>query len=156
MAEAKDIKALVKQKTEEAKKKETAIAPATEKLAEKKEHVKELKQEAAATKEAKTVETKAAKPADAKAEAKKEEKEKPKEERIITVPLRDAWKSPRTKRVRAAVKVLKRELRKHLKTELKIDESVNLLLWARGMKHPPRRIKVKAQIMKDHAKILPA
>src|SRR3989344_8614859 len=112
MAEAKDIKALVKQKTEEAKKKETAIAPATEKLAEKKEHVKELKQEAAAAKEAKT---EAGKPS-AKGEAKKEEKEKPKEERIITVPLRDAWKSPRTKRVRAAVKVLKRELRKHLKT----------------------------------------
>jgi ribosomal protein L31E len=34
-------------------------------------------------------------------------------------------------------------LNKHTKREIKLDKSVNDELWKRGMKHPPREIRVK-------------
>ena len=37
---------------------------------------------------------------------------------------------------------------RHMKSEtVKIEEEVNQLVWARGIRHPPRKIRVK--LMKD-------
>ena len=100
-----------------------------------------------------------AKPAAAKKEEpKKAEKPKEKkpeevlEEKIITIPLRDAWKSPRKKRASAAVKVLREQLKRHMKKDTKLDISVNRALWAKGIKNPPRKMKLKVKIMKDFAR----
>lgn len=138
--EAKEAKVKIKQKEEEAKKEEAPEKP--------KEEVKAGAKPSEKPKEEK-------KPA--KIEKPKEVK-KPviKEERILMIPLRDAWDSPRHKRARRAVVVLKAQLKKHLKTEVKIDESLNSVLWKRGSRKPPRRIKVKVQITDQGAKAYPA
>lgn len=86
---------------------------------------------------------------------KPEKKEEVLEERILTIPLRDAWKVPRTRRTRAAVKILKKQLERHLKKPVVLDVSLNRVLWKKGIQKPPRRIKVKARIMKERAKIYP-
>lgn len=65
------------------------------------------------------------------------------EERIYTIPLRDAYKAPRTYRARKAMKYLKDYLKKHLKTDsVLIGPGLNHEVWSRGMKKPPRKVKV--------------
>ncbi len=65
------------------------------------------------------------------------------EERIYTIPLRDAYKAPRTYRARKAMKYLKDYLKKHLKSEdISIGPGLNHEVWSRGMKKPPKRVKV--------------
>lgn len=69
-------------------------------------------------------------------------------ERVYTVPLGKAYMTVRGRRSRRAVKILKEFLAKHMKTEeerVKLSADVNSLIWGRGAKKPPRRIKVKAR-----------
>lgn len=69
--------------------------------------------------------------------------EKTPDERIYTIPLRDAYKAPRTYRARKAMKYLKDYLEKHLKTgEFLIGPGLNHEVWSRGIKKPPRKVKV--------------
>lgn len=73
------------------------------------------------------------------------------EEKIYTIPLRDAYKAPRTYRARKAMKYLKDYLKKHLKTEdFSIGPGLNHEVWSRGMKKPPKRVKV--MVTKDGEK----
>jgi len=37
-------------------------------------------------------------------------------------------------------------LQRHTKKDVKIDNEVNAFLWSRGMKHPPRKIRVGVEI----------
>jgi len=37
-------------------------------------------------------------------------------------------------------------LQKHTKKEVKIAGDVNNAIWSRGMKHPPRKIRVNVEI----------
>jgi len=158
MAKKADVAKEVKAKILEEKKKEEALAEekVEEKKPEKKVEKPEKKAEAKPEKaEAKKPEKKAeAKPEEKKPEKKKEEKkiEEVLEERVITIPLREAWKSPRTKRAKTAIRVLRDQLKRHVKKEIKFDISVNKAIWARGIKNPPRKIKVNVKIMKDSAK----
>jgi len=63
---------------------------------------------------------------------------------IYTIPLREAFKAPTTKRANKAVKIVKRFLAEKLSLEdVKLDSSVNNALWNRGMEKPPRRIKLE-------------
>ncbi len=65
------------------------------------------------------------------------------EERIYTIPLRDAYKAPRPVRSRKSIKYLKDYLKKHLKTEeFVIGPGLNHEIWSRGIKKPPRKVKV--------------
>lgn len=135
--------------------KEVKAKLAEEKKAEEKKE--EIKAEAKV--EAKTEAKAEAKPetkpaAKAKPEPKKEVKkvEEVLEERVITLPLREAWKSPRRKRAQAAIRVLREQLKRHMKKEIKFDLSVNKAIWARGIRNPPRKIKLNVKIMKDSAK----
>jgi len=95
----------------------------------------------------------AEKPGEAKAEEKQSEKpgeakaeEKPKIERIYTIPLGDVYNQPWTKRARKAVRMVREFLQRHTKKDVKIDNEVNAFLWSRGMKHPPRKIRVGVEI----------
>ncbi len=128
---AKEIKARLKQKIEEEKRKEEKIEAKEGKKAEvkKEEKPKEEKKE----------------------EAKKEEA--PLEEKVLTLSLRDAWKSPRPKRAKAAVRVLKEQLERHLKKPVKLDVSINKAIWKRGITNPPRKLKLRAKIFKEFARV---
>jgi len=64
-------------------------------------------------------------------------------ERVYTVNLGKVLLSPNNQRAKRAVNVIKEFARHHLKIEqVKIEEDVSHLLWARGIKHPPRKIRV--------------
>ncbi|OYT27364.1 MAG: 50S ribosomal protein L31e [Candidatus Altiarchaeales archaeon ex4484_96] len=66
------------------------------------------------------------------------------DERLYTIPLRDAFNAPKTKRTKKAVKVVKDYLKKHTKVDdVKLDTKLNELLWEKGIRKPPRRVKVK-------------
>jgi large subunit ribosomal protein L31e len=65
-------------------------------------------------------------------------------ERIYTVPLGRAWIAQKYRRAEKAIFVLKQFTERHMKpTEIIIDPSVNEAIWARGIKNPPRKIRVK-------------
>ncbi|MEM1583969.1 MAG: 50S ribosomal protein L31e [Nitrososphaerota archaeon] len=64
-------------------------------------------------------------------------------EREYVIPLRDAYEASRTRRARRAINIIKEFARRHMKAEIvKISNKVNSLIWSRGIKKPPRRIKV--------------
>jgi large subunit ribosomal protein L31e len=65
-------------------------------------------------------------------------------ERIYTVPLRKAWIAQKYRRAEKAMFILKQFTERHMKpTEIIIDPSVNEAIWAKGIKSPPRKIRVK-------------
>ncbi|MCD6557659.1 MAG: 50S ribosomal protein L31e [Candidatus Aenigmarchaeota archaeon] len=70
-------------------------------------------------------------------------------ERIFTIPLRKAYRKPRTRRTPTAMRLIKLYLQRHMKLknsdiEIKIGKHLNETLWNRGIRYPPRRVRVKA------------
>ena len=90
--------------------------------------------------------------AESKKESKKVEKEAKVElEREYVIPLRRAFlNSPRFGRAKKAVKTIKIFLAKHMKVEdrdtrkVKVDIYLNNEIWFKGIKNPPKSVKVKA------------
>ncbi len=67
------------------------------------------------------------------------------EERIYTIPLLRAKMAPRTRRAKKAVRLVKEFLQKHMKVEdVRIDSSLNELIWSRGLRKVPSKVRVKA------------
>jgi len=68
-------------------------------------------------------------------------------EREYIIPLRKEWlKTPKHKRAKKAVRAIRLFLSKHMKVEfedVKIGRFLNEYLWARGIKNPPAKVKVK-------------
>ena len=65
-------------------------------------------------------------------------------ERVYTVNLGKVLLSPDNQRAKRAVNMIKEFARHHMKTEqVKIEEDVSHLLWSRGIRHPPRKIRVR-------------
>ena len=68
-------------------------------------------------------------------------------EQIYTIPLRDVKKVPSWKRANKAVTEVKGFLVRHMKvetTQVKLDKSINELLWEKGCEKPPLSIRVRA------------
>ncbi len=72
-------------------------------------------------------------------------------EREYIIPLRKSTnKVPSYKKANKAVKTIKEFLARHMKVEdrdldnVRIDKYLNEMIWHRGIKHPPSKIKVKA------------
>ena len=66
-------------------------------------------------------------------------------ERIYTIPLRGAYEKSMRIRSRYAVDIVRSFLKTHMKTgEVLIGKNLNEAIWERGMKKPPRRVKVSA------------
>ncbi len=66
------------------------------------------------------------------------------EERIYTVPLGKAWNVPKYRRAEKAITILRQFTKRHMKPEeVVIDPTVNEAIWARGIKKPPRKIRVR-------------
>jgi len=65
-------------------------------------------------------------------------------ERVYTVNLGKVLLSPDNQRAKRAVNMIKEFARHHMKIEqVKLEEDVSHLLWSRGIKHPPRKIRVR-------------
>jgi len=87
---------------------------------------------------------------------KKEVEEEIVEERTYTIPLSRAWIMPPKKRAPRAVRIVKSFIQKHMKIKTEAEEEgeepeklvlsneVNQKIWSRGIKEPPRNIRVRA------------
>lgn len=66
------------------------------------------------------------------------------EERVYTINLEKVVLSPMNKRSKRAINMIKEFSMKHMKSEeVRIDEELNHLIWKRGIRNPPRSIRVK-------------
>lgn len=75
-----------------------------------------------------------------------------KNEREYVIPLRPEWrKVPRYQKTNKAVKAIKEFVVRHMKirdrdlNKVKVDKFLNEILWSRGIRHPPTKIKVKVK-----------
>lgn len=75
-------------------------------------------------------------------------------EKIYTIPLRKAYKKAHQKRTPYAVGIVKKYITTHTKaSSVKLGSRLNEELWERGIKKPPRRVRVKAVIEEGTAKV---
>jgi len=73
--------------------------------------------------------------------------------RVYTINLSKVWLSPENRRTKRAINMIKEFATRHMKAEeIKIDEELNRQMWKRGIRHPPRRIRVK--MVKDEDDIV--
>ena len=71
-------------------------------------------------------------------------------EQIYVIPLRDVQHTPRWERGKRAMKAIRDYLAQHMKSrEIKLDQSINEAVWARGSHKPPSRIRVRAMKFED-------
>jgi large subunit ribosomal protein L31e len=65
-------------------------------------------------------------------------------ERVYTINLGKVLLSPNNQRAKRAINMIREFATRHMKSEnIKIEEDVSHLVWARGIRHPPRKIRVK-------------
>ena len=65
-------------------------------------------------------------------------------ERVYTINLGKVLLSPNNQRAKRAINMIKEFARKHMKNEqIKLEENLSHQIWQRGIKHPPRKIRVK-------------
>lgn len=65
-------------------------------------------------------------------------------EKIYTIPLRDAWKGAYKYRAKKSIFVIREFVKRHAKTEnVKIGQELNQEIWENGRKNPPRKVKVQ-------------
>lgn len=70
--------------------------------------------------------------------------------RTYVVPLGVVYETPPYRRAKKAMTILKEFATRHMKArEVSIDSKVNELIWARGIRHPPRRITVEMERDED-------
>jgi len=66
-------------------------------------------------------------------------------EHVFVIPLRRAFEKSMRMRSRYAAGIVRTFLKTHLKAEdVKLGKNLNEAIWERGMKKPPRRVKVTA------------
>lgn len=69
------------------------------------------------------------------------------EERVVTVPLRDARKAPAQERADEAMSIVRGHLATHFSVDedaVRLDPSVNEAIWANGRQSPPSKLRVRA------------
>jgi len=70
--------------------------------------------------------------------------------RTYVVPLGVVYEAPPYRRAKKAVAVVRDFATRHMKAkQVSIDADVNELIWARGIKHPPRRITLEMERDED-------
>ncbi|MEM2102233.1 MAG: 50S ribosomal protein L31e [Candidatus Bathyarchaeia archaeon] len=151
--------------------------PAEEEKEEKLTETEEIKETAEITKEEETEGEEKPEESILEEEMKEEaeaikEEEKPKpgkekeedivEERFYTIPLRRVWIMPPNKRAPRAIRLIRNYVEKHMKIGVKKEEEateeeeaerllisseLNEKIWQRGIRKPPRKVKVR--VVKD-------
>ena len=69
------------------------------------------------------------------------------EERVVTVPLRDAKAEPKGERADRAMALIREHLAKHFSIDgdaVRLDPSINEKIWERGRSKPPSKLRVRA------------
>ncbi len=70
--------------------------------------------------------------------------------RTYVVPLGVVFEAPPYRRAKKAITVIRAFATRHMKaTQVKIEAEVNEVVWARGIKHPPRRMKLEMERDED-------
>ncbi len=73
--------------------------------------------------------------------------------RVYTINLSKVWLSPANRRTKRAINMIKEFATRHMKAEeIKIDEELNRQMWKMGIRHPPRKVRVK--MVKDEDDIV--
>ncbi|HEY8110888.1 MAG TPA: 50S ribosomal protein L31e [Candidatus Nitrosotenuis sp.] len=71
-------------------------------------------------------------------------------ERVYTINLGKVWLSPDNQRAKRAINMIKEFAEHHMKTEqIKIDQELSQQVWKRGIRSPPRKIRVKMAKTED-------
>lgn len=71
-------------------------------------------------------------------------------ERVYTINLGKVWLSPDNQRAKRAINMIKEFAEHHMKTEqIKIDQDLSQQVWKRGIRSPPRKIRVKMAKTED-------
>lgn len=64
--------------------------------------------------------------------------------RVYTINLSKVWLAPRIRRTKRAINMIREFAQRHMKSDdVKIDRSLNEVMWERGIRKPPRKIRVK-------------
>ncbi|MFB6218473.1 MAG: 50S ribosomal protein L31e [Halobacteriaceae archaeon] len=69
------------------------------------------------------------------------------EERIVTVPLRDARAAPNHRGADKAMSLIREHLAQHFSVAedaVRLDPSINEAVWERGRANPPSKLRVRA------------
>ncbi|MDY6819239.1 MAG: 50S ribosomal protein L31e [Halobacteriales archaeon] len=69
------------------------------------------------------------------------------EERVITVPLRDAKQEAKHRRADKAMSIIREHLAKHFSVdeeEVRLDPTINEAVWANGRGNPPSKLRIRA------------
>ncbi|KAB7515378.1 50S ribosomal protein L31e [Halosegnis rubeus] len=69
------------------------------------------------------------------------------EERVVTVPLRDAKAEAKTARADKAMSIVREHLAKNFavdEEDVRLDPSINEKIWERGRAKPPSKLRVRA------------
>jgi len=69
------------------------------------------------------------------------------EERVVTVPLRDADAEANHKKADKAMSLIREHLAKHFAVDedtVRLDPSINEAIWERGRSNPPSKLRVRA------------
>ena len=70
--------------------------------------------------------------------------------RTYNVPLGVVYEAPPYRRAKKAITVIREFTIRHMKArQVSIDSEVNELIWARGIRHPPRRITLEMERDED-------
>ena len=70
--------------------------------------------------------------------------------RTYVVPLGVVFEAPPYRRAKKAITIIREFATRHMKAkQVSIDVGVNELVWARGIKHPPRRVKLEMERDED-------
>ena len=73
-------------------------------------------------------------------------------EQIYTIPLRAAKLAPKWKRANRSMTLIRKYLVRHMKADpaqIKIDSTINELIWSRGSEKPPSSIRVRVAKFED-------
>jgi len=74
------------------------------------------------------------------------------EERVVTVPLRDARAEAKHRRADRAMVIVREHLAQHFNVaegDVRLDPSINEAVWERGRKKPPSKLRVRAARFED-------
>jgi large subunit ribosomal protein L31e len=69
------------------------------------------------------------------------------EERVVTVPLRDAKAAASHERADKAMTIVREHLAQHFSVgeeDVRLDPSINEEVWSRGRRKPPSKLRVRA------------
>ena len=70
--------------------------------------------------------------------------------RTYIVPLGLVYEAPPYRRAKVAIRMIKEFTTRHMKAkDIKIKTDVNKLIWKRGIRHPPRRIRLEMERDED-------